>query len=120
MHRQLSHKGKRDKGGRKKGRSISSKSNSNIAMDKLPPDHALLLGRLNRAKGQIDGIGKMILERRYCPEIISQLRAAASALNAIEAEVLKGHLRGCVQQAFSKGDTFAAEEKIQEIIKLVY
>lgn len=84
------------------------------------PDHSSHLARLKRVKGQIDGIERMIVDRRYCPDIMVQLKAASSALKAIEAEVFKSHLRGCVKQAFSVDDAFKSEEKIQEIIKLVY
>ncbi len=84
------------------------------------PDHSRHLTRLNRAKGQIEGIERMIVNRRYCPDIIAQLKAASSALKAIEAEIFKSHLRGCVKEAFSADDLFKSEEKIQEIVKLVY
>lgn len=84
------------------------------------PDHSSHLTRLNRVKGQIEGIERMIVDRRYCPDIIAQLKAAASALRAIEAEVFKTHLRGCVKQALGADDPFESEEKIQEIVKLVY
>lgn len=84
------------------------------------PDHSTHLVRLNRVKGQIEGIERMIVDRRYCPDIIAQLKAASSALKAIEAEVFKTHLRDCVKQAFKMDDVFKSEEKIQEIIKLVY
>ncbi len=84
------------------------------------PDHSGHLVRLNRVKGQIEGIERMIVGRRYCPDIIAQLKAASSALKAIEAEVFKTHLRGCVKQALSAGDSFQSEEKIQEIVKLIY
>ena len=39
------------------------------------PSHLENIPRLNRIAGQIEGIKKMIEEGRYCPEIISQLRA---------------------------------------------
>ena len=84
------------------------------------PDHSSHLARLKRVKGQIDGIERMIVDRRYCPDIMVQLKAASSALKAIEAEIFKSHLRGCVKQAFNMDDAFKTEEKIQEIIKLVY
>lgn len=84
------------------------------------PDHSGHISRLNRVKGQIEGIERMIVDRRYCPDIIAQLKAASSALKAIEAEVFKTHLRGCIKQAFSADDSFKSEEKIQEIVKLVY
>jgi|JI10StandDraft_1071094.scaffolds.fasta_scaffold86452_5 CsoR family transcriptional regulator, copper-sensing transcriptional repressor len=84
------------------------------------PDHSAHIKRLNRVKGQIEGIERMILDRRYCTDIIAQLKAASAALKAVESEVFKSHLRGCVKSAFSGNDTFKAEEKIQEIIKLIY
>lgn len=84
------------------------------------PDHSVHIKRLNRVKGQLEGIEKMILDRRYCTDIIAQLKAASAALKAVEAEVLKSHLRGCVKSAFSGNDAFKSEEKIQEIIKLIY
>lgn len=84
------------------------------------PDHSVHIKRLNRVKGQIEGIERMIVDRRYCTDIIAQLKAASAALKAVESEVFKTHLRGCVKSAFSGNDTFKAEEKIQEIIKLIY
>lgn len=84
------------------------------------PDHSAHIKRLNRVKGQIEGIERMILDRRYCTDIIAQLKAASAALKAVESEVFKSHLRGCVKSAFNGNDTFKAEEKIQEIIKLIY
>lgn len=102
----------------KKSKSASSKEAKNRS--KHHPDYSSYLTRLNRVKGQIDGIERMIVDRRYCPDIIAQLKAASSALKAIEAEVFKNHLRGCVKQAFNADDAFESEEKIQEIVKLVY
>lgn len=84
------------------------------------PDHSIHVVRLSRVKGQVEGIERMITDRRYCPDIIAQLKAAASALRAIEAEIFKAHLRGCVKQAFNATDSFKSEEKIQEIVKLTY
>ncbi|MGE0763732.1 MAG: metal-sensitive transcriptional regulator [Bdellovibrionales bacterium] len=84
------------------------------------PDHSVHIKRLNRVKGQIAGIEKMILDRRYCPDIIAQLKAASAAIKSVEAEVFKSHLRGCVKSAFNGDDVFKSEEKIQEIIKLIY
>lgn len=84
------------------------------------PDHTVHLKRLNRVRGQIDGIERMILEKRYCPEIITQLKAACAALTAVEAEVFKTHLRGCVKQAFSSPDELGTERKINEIVKMVF
>ncbi len=55
-----------------------------VAVKPNHPDHASNLVRLRKVQGQITGIGKMLDERRYCMEILIQLRAAGSALKAIE------------------------------------
>jgi DNA-binding FrmR family transcriptional regulator len=84
----------------------------------LHPDHSAQLSKLNRIDGQISGIKKMIEERRYCPDIIQQVRASRKALLAVEAELLKSHLNECVSNAFKSKSTRDKDEKIEEIIKI--
>ncbi len=84
------------------------------------PDHSRHLPRISRVRGQVNGIEKMILEKRYCPDILTQLKAARAAISAIEAEIFKTHLRGCVKQAFNATDEVDCERKIDEIVKIVY
>ncbi len=57
----------------------------------------------------------MIEGRRYCPEILTQLRALRAAVNAIEANILGTHLDSCVSAAFNSGD---GEEKARKIAEL--
>ena len=83
-------------------------------------DHTPQLKRLNRVRGQLEGIQNMILERRYCPEIVNQLKAARAGLQAIEGEILKTHLRGCVRESFLSRDALHVEAKIEEIMKMVF
>ena len=52
--------------------------------------------RVNRISGQIGGIGRMIDEDRYCLEILDQIAAARSALDALGVELLSNHIEGCV------------------------
>ncbi len=106
----------------KSTKAINSKSYKKVESNAQAehPDHAAHISRLNRIKGQILGIEKMIIDKRYCPDIITQLKAATSALKAVEAEIFKTHLRSCVKQAFSTENSIKNEQKIQEIIKLIY
>ena len=83
------------------------------------PDHSAELIRLKRVKGQIEGLERMILDRRYCTDIIIQTKAAKSALKAFESAVLQQHLRGCVKSAMQSKNAFEAEEKIQEILDIL-
>lgn len=81
-----------------------------------PPAHQENLPRLNRIAGQVEGVKRMILEGRYCPDILIQLRAIRSAVRQVENNILQKHLQHCVAQAFATGE--GAEEKIQELCKL--
>ena len=75
--------------------------------------------RLKRIKGQIDGIERMITEKRYCVDILQQIKAAKSAMQALENSVLKKHLEGCVRAAFESKDPMNATKKIEEISDLL-
>ena len=60
----------------------------------------------------------MMEERRYCPDIITQLRAISSATKSPEASLLETHLEACVAGAFKSNNTKDQKEKIAELIKL--
>lgn len=75
--------------------------------------------RLNRARGQLDGIAKMINEGRDSVEILTQLRAARSALRAVEDEILRTHVRHAIQDELARGRTETPAERIDELIDLL-
>lgn len=83
------------------------------------PDHSPSKARVNRVQGQLNAVSRMIDEREYCPKIIQQVRAAKNALGALEGELMRRHLRGCVKVAFESRDTFEVNEKIEEIMKII-
>lgn len=85
----------------------------------MSQSHMAELPRLRRVRGQIDGIEKMIVDGRYCIEILQQVKAARSALKALEATILKTHLKGCLRSALTSKNSFDADTKIQEITDLV-
>ena len=82
------------------------------------PDHTLHIKKLNRVIGQLQGVQRMIEARRYCPDILTQTRAAASALKAVELVILENHLRHCVTQAINASNSKDADAKIHELIKI--
>ena len=47
---------------------------------------------LKTARGQIEGIMKMVEEDRYCIDISTQLMATQSLIGRINADVLKAHI----------------------------
>lgn len=71
---------------------------------------------LKTAKGQIEGIMKMVEENRYCVDISNQLMATSSILGKINKQVLKAHIKGCVKTSIENGDS---DEKLEEIMSII-
>ena len=82
----------------------------------MKADHAQITRLLKTARGQIDGILKMVEEDRYCLEVSSQIMAAQSILKKANREVLKAHMNSCVREAVDSGDR---EEKLAELALLL-
>ncbi|OGH01517.1 MAG: hypothetical protein A2600_12065 [Candidatus Lambdaproteobacteria bacterium RIFOXYD1_FULL_56_27] len=82
------------------------------------PSHEDQLKRLAKVQGQIRGIAKMIEDRRYCADILTQLKAAQAALKKVELGVLENHLRHCVTDAAKTGGE-EFDRKIEEILRLL-
>ena len=70
---------------------------------------------LSIAKGQLDGIIRMIGEDRYCLDVSDQLMATRALLKKTNNLILKNHIDNCVKKAIIEGD----EEKVDEIIKVL-
>ena len=73
-------------------------------------DHAEVLRYLRTARGQIDGIIKMVEDDRYCIDISNQILATEALLKKANREVLRGHLEHCVKNALQSGN--GEKEKI--------
>ena len=84
------------------------------------PDKAALTRRLNRIEGQVRGITNMVEEDRYCVDILTQLAAVKSALDAVAMQLLENHATGCVQKAIksAKGGK-AGKGAIDEMLAVV-
>lgn len=70
---------------------------------------------LSIAKGQLDGIIRMIDEDRYCLDVSDQLMATRALLKKTNNLILKNHIDNCVKKAIIESD----EEKVDEIIKVL-
>lgn len=68
---------------------------------------------LRTAKGQIEGILKMMEEGRYCIDISNQISAASALLKKANVEILQGHLNSCLKTAIENNDSI--DEKMVEI-----
>ena len=78
----------------------------------MTPEREKALKNLKTAKGQLEGIIKMIEEERYCIDISNQILASIALLKKANLHILSGHLHSCVKQAMQQGDS---EEKLKEI-----
>lgn len=52
--------------------------------------------RLKRIAGQVAGLQQMVDDGRYCVDILTQVAAIRSALDAVGVELLTSHLETCV------------------------
>ncbi len=74
---------------------------------------------LKTAKGQLDGILKMVEEDRYCVDISNQLLATQAILSRTNKEILRSHLKCCVKNALESDDETEKETKIEELLSLL-
>lgn len=74
---------------------------------------------LKTARGQLDGILKMVEEDQYCADISHQLLACEAILRKVNREVLRGHMESCVKEAFISGNQDDAKVKIDELMALM-
>lgn len=74
--------------------------------------------KLKTARGQIDGIIKMIENDRYCIDISTQVLSVIGLLKKANIDVLNSHIRSCVTNAILEGED-QGEEKIEEIINII-
>ena len=83
-------------------------------------DKEALLKRMRRIEGQARGIEKMIAEDRYCIDILTQIAAAGTALEAVAFKILDDHVNHCVKGALASGDEAVAAEKSRELLEAVH
>lgn len=81
--------------------------------------HEATLVRIRRITGQVQGIGRMVEEKKYCIDIITQIQAARSALRAVELQILQKHMAHCVSNAFESGSPKEAGAKMDELLRVM-
>lgn len=113
---------------RKTGKSLKSKSESPASAEKstvsrtaagvIPAARSANLMQLRRARGQIDGIERMVADDRYCVDIITQIMAARASLQVVAKALLEAHLKYCHEVALRNGGA-EADRMYQEVVDLV-
>ena len=82
-------------------------------------DKAALTKRLHRIEGQVRGIERMVEDDRYCIDILTQIAAVNTALEAVAFKMLDEHVRHCVAGALNSGDADDARQKTEELLEAV-
>ena len=88
-------------------------------MAKNFPSHGDQITALKRVEGQVRGIQKMIEEKKYCVDILTQLHAIVGAIARVEDGILRRHIEGCVVNACSGKSEIEKQKKIDEVIRLL-
>ena len=81
--------------------------------------HEEQLEYLRKIEGQIRGLQRMIEEKRYCVDIITQVHSVIGALYRVENEIFKRHIDGCVVHALKGRSESEKQKKINEVVELI-
>lgn len=74
--------------------------------------------RLSRLAGQIGGIARMIEEGRTASDILTQIKAVRSALNAVEERVIQTALKSGIENALELPDRQAIRRELEQLFGL--
>jgi len=77
-----------------------------------------ILRRLKIIEGQVRGLQKMIIEGKYCVDIINQTLAVKNALSTVEDSILENHLVTHVVEQIKSGRESKSIREILSIYKL--
>jgi len=83
------------------------------------PKHNKNIVSLRRVEGQIRGIQKMIEERKYCIDIVTQIHAAVNGLYRVSENILEAHIEHCVVDAIKGKSEKEKGQKIKEMMQVM-
>lgn len=72
----------------------------------------LIMNRLNRIGGQINGITKMVENDAYCNDLLVQLTAVKNSIKSLSSHILENHLYMCVPRELENGELDTIDELI--------
>ena len=72
----------------------------------------LIINRLNRINGQINGINKMVENDAYCNDVLIQLAAVKNSVKSLSTYILENHLCTCVARDLENGELDSLDELI--------
>ena len=78
-----------------------------------------VVNRLARAIGHLEKVKRMVEEGYDCSDVLVQLAAVRSALDNTGKVILQDHMRHCIVDAVSAGDTDSIDDLCQAIDKFM-
>ena len=73
---------------------------------------------MEKFSGQLNGIGRMLDENRYCGDILIQISAVERALQGFGYTVLKSHMESCVVEEVLNGNSEIMAQTLELMKKL--
>lgn len=95
---------------------MECKSCSNKKTIRTDDEKKRLTTRLNIIEGQIRGINQMVVEDRYCGDILIQISAVSNALKSLGNNILENHLNTCVVRDI-KEDNLEILDEVMSLVK---
>ena len=82
----------------------------------MKADRDSVAKKLKIARGQLDGILRMIEENRYCVDISNQLMATQALIKSANQQIMQAHIRSCVREGLG---TEEPNPKLEEALRLL-
>jgi DNA-binding FrmR family transcriptional regulator len=76
-----------------------------------------LKNRLAKAIGHLNSVMRMVDEKRYCIDVLHQLKGVQAALDKTAEVMLKQHLETCVVEAIRNQDTDRVVEELMQVFR---
>ncbi len=82
----------------------------------MKADHAKVKRQLAIAKGQLEGISRMVDEDAYCIDVSTQLLATIALLKKLNVTVLSAHLEACVASSKNEEELKEKTKELEQIL----
>ncbi|MCE3234999.1 MAG: csoR 1 [Vampirovibrio sp.] len=76
-----------------------------------------LKNRLAKAMGHLNAVHRMVDEKKYCIDVLHQMKAVQAALDKISEEILKQHLETCVVEAVQNQDAGRVMDELIQVFR---
>lgn len=80
----------------------------------------IILDRLNRINGQINGVQRMVEDNRYCLEILQQISSIHEALRGVGKVLMRNYLEVCATDAMQSKRKEKQDKIYNELMEIIY